>query len=155
MPQTPGMGNSAPGRGFGWDGDAERGWGPQPHLAGAEQGSSEGSTASLARPARGLRQGQEVARSPRASGRVFYSVVGGIFQRWLLGPVPLQLQLYSPFQRQRRQTVSTPLPFRACQKRGDRHLPGTPGGLRPRGRRWQSPLCPAASRGIKQQLVYF
>lgn len=31
---------------------------------------------------------------------VFYPVVGGIFQRSPLGPVPLQLQLYSPFQRQ-------------------------------------------------------
>lgn len=77
-------------------------------------------------------KGRRLRHSPRASGDVFYSVVGGIFQRWLLGPVPLQLQLYSPFQRQQRQTVSTPLPFRACQKRGDRQPHGT--GMHPPGR---------------------
>lgn len=86
MPQTPGTGNSAPGRGFGWDGAAERGWGPQPHLAGAEQGSSEGSTASLARPARGLRQGQEVAALAPRLGPCFLFRCGWDFPALAVGP---------------------------------------------------------------------
>lgn len=53
---------------------------------------------------------------------VFYSVVGGIFQRSPLGPVPLQLQLYSPFQRQPRQTL--------CNATA---ISSAPRGRRPRG----------------------
>jgi len=145
-PKSPEPGDFAPGREFNFDEDAKSRRGPpvsptpggprsppsptspSHHALGlirAHQRARASSALPSHRAGGFAAKGRRLRSSPRASGDVFYSVVGGIFQRWLLGPVPLQLQLYSPFQRQRRQTVSTPLPFRACQKRGDRQPPGT------------------------------
>lgn len=137
------------------------------HRSGAAQGSSGGSGIPGTAIPGGCGKGRRLRRSPRASGHVFYSVVGGIFQLWLLGPVPLQLQLYSPFQRQRRQTVSTPLPFRACQKPGGPATSPGPRGALAKGGGGRAHGTPGHHlralrchtrqrvRGIKQQLVYF
>lgn len=138
-PQSPKAADFAPGGEFNFDEDAGSCRGPKvlptsggprslpsptspsPHALGLIRARQRARASSASPPRRAggfAAKGRRLQHSSRASGDVFYSVVGGIFQRWLLGPVPLQLQLYSPFQRQRRQTVSTPLPFRACQKAG-------------------------------------